>query len=331
LKGMLMSETADNLLPPWAFFVKAIVNVRNLRPVASREAFYEDERLEAVRTELGQALQRYLRDLSEQEPMRFERFMAVHHLSLKALATEDEESYRAFIDWFPFETTLGRKNVRELRSSGEPIRYVDDVAQYNQIAKVAAAQGDLVVNGGYVYDAALLSQLPEVFDEVEVRSVDSASWAQEFEDISAEEAGKTEELLAVARKTLRPFRCAPDVKRFRPHDLPALYAADAETRFHRSLEQSKEVADSLFGGVLDSLAGQRAAPMSTLCFNFENVLVRRLITIDSPELLARSIEMIYVQSLLLGHQPLSSKEIGLMNGAMSALLTAATRGAGGVA
>jgi len=329
LKNMLLTETADNLLPPWAFFVKAVVNVRNLRPVASRESFYDDERLEATRTELGVALQRYLRELSERDPQRFERFIAVHHLALKALASEDEEAYRTFIDWFPFETTLGRKSMRELRTTGKPILYVDDISQFSQIAKVAIAQGDLVVNAGYVYDAQLIARIPEAFDDCDVRLVDAAAWTHDFEDVAGKDAAEVDELLAVARSVLRPHRCRPEVRRFRPTELPALFVADADVRFQRSLEQSQEKADSLFGSVLESLASQRGAPpMATLCLNFDNPLIKRLKRIVDEQLLGRSIEMIYVQALLLAQQPLTSREVGLMNGAMIAMLDAVTRNEG---
>src|SRR5262249_7257761 len=56
LRNMLLSEEADNLLPDWAFFVKAIVNSDRLRPTASRESFYEDDRLDTTRAELGTCL-----------------------------------------------------------------------------------------------------------------------------------------------------------------------------------------------------------------------------------------------------------------------------------
>jgi molecular chaperone HtpG len=50
LKNMLLSEQAEGLLPDWAFFVKCVVNANNLRPTASREAFYEDDSSESSLT-----------------------------------------------------------------------------------------------------------------------------------------------------------------------------------------------------------------------------------------------------------------------------------------
>src|SRR5262249_55568973 len=56
LKNMLLSENADNLLPDWAFFVRAVVNANDLRPTASRESFYEDGKLANAPAALGDAL-----------------------------------------------------------------------------------------------------------------------------------------------------------------------------------------------------------------------------------------------------------------------------------
>ena len=58
LKNMLLSENVENLLPEWAFFVKAAVNANDLRPTASRETFYEDDKLQAARDTLGECFAR---------------------------------------------------------------------------------------------------------------------------------------------------------------------------------------------------------------------------------------------------------------------------------
>jgi molecular chaperone HtpG len=321
LKNMLLSEAAENLLPDWAVFVKAIVNVEHLRPTASRESFYEDERLEATRAELGAVLRQYLCDLAQRDQTRFERFLSVHHLALKALAAEDEDSYRAFIDWLPFETTQGRKTVRELRSADGVIRYVNDVGQYHQIAKVATAQGQTLVNAGYVFEAELLARLADVFPDCEPQLVDPAQWTHDFEELTPDELDRVDGLIDAAYSVLRPHRCSPEVRKFRPVELPALFAADGEARFYRSLEHAQESADPLFSGVLASMASQRSAtPTAVLCLNYNNSLVQRLARVSNPSIIARCVEILYVQSLLLAQQPLTTKELTLMNRGLSGLI-----------
>ena len=141
LKNMLLSEEADNLLPDWAFFVKAVVNVNDLRPTASRESFYEDDKLDEARAALGGCLRDYLVDLSRRDPARLERLIALHHLAIKALAVEDDEFYRLFIDWLPFETSLGDMTLGDYRKAHTVVRWLPNHDQFRQIARVAVLRG----------------------------------------------------------------------------------------------------------------------------------------------------------------------------------------------
>jgi molecular chaperone HtpG len=321
LRNMLLSEEADNLLPDWAFFVKAIVNANDLRPTASRESFYEDERLEAARVELGNCLRDYLVRLAEQESSRFERFLSVHHLALKALAAQDEECYQLFIDWLPFETTQGRQTVRSLRQANPVIRYVTDVSIYHQVEKVATAQGFTLVNAGYVYDPELLTRLPEVYPDVELQEVEPSALTQDFEELDLEEQDQLHELLQAAAEVLRPFRCQAEARKFQPADLPALFSAGADARFFRSLQQSKETADPLFQGVLGSLESRQGkAPNTQLVLNFLNPLIQRLAAVKTRTVLVRAVQVLYVQGLLLAHQPLTSRELGILTQGLAGLL-----------
>ena len=51
LKNMLLSEQADKLLPDWAFFVRCVLNVTDLKPTASREALQDDHYLDEAPSE----------------------------------------------------------------------------------------------------------------------------------------------------------------------------------------------------------------------------------------------------------------------------------------
>lgn len=323
LRNMLLSDEADNLFPEWAFFVKAIVNADDLRPTASRESFYEDERLESARVELGQCLREYLMKLAEQESSRFERFLSVHHLALKALAAQDDLCFRLFIDWLPFETTLGRLTVRSLCEKNLALRFVDDVAQYHQMEKVAAAQGVILINAGYVYEADLLSRVPEIHPEVELRRMDATDLMHDFAELGLDEQARFHDLLNVADEVLRPFHCRAEARVFQPADLPALFCAGAEARFFRALEQSQEIADPLFQGVLGSLAaGRHQSPESQLVINAGNHLIKRLAKHTSRTVLTRAVQVLFVQALLLAHQPLSERELHLLTHGLAGLLDA---------
>ena len=68
LKRMLLAESADGLLPDWAFFARCVVDATELRPTASREALYEDGLLESVREALGDQLRGWLVRLAARDP-----------------------------------------------------------------------------------------------------------------------------------------------------------------------------------------------------------------------------------------------------------------------
>jgi molecular chaperone HtpG len=321
LKNMLLSEDADNLLPEWAFFVKCVVNANDLRPTASRESFYEDDKLRDARDALGACLRSYLVGLAKHDPQRLDRLIGLHALAIKALAVQDEEFYRLFIDWLPFETSLGTMTFGEYRKEHSVVRYAPHVDSFRQIARVAAAQDLCVINAGYTYDAELLARAPDAFPELTAEVVEPAGLTQSFDDLTLQEQEQAHDFLTAADAALRPFRCAAEVKKFLPRELPALYSTTSEGRFLRSLEQSQEIASPLWAGVLGNIGKrERAAPGARLCFNFHNALVRQLAEVRDRALVQRSVQMLYVQALLLGHHPLNAKEMGLLNEGLLAMI-----------
>lgn len=314
LKNMLLSEASENLLPSWAFFVTCVVNTNELRPVASREAFYEDEMLQQTRAALGEALRQYLIRLKDNDPQRLKGLITLHYRAIKALAVHDDEFYRIFVDLLPFETSLGRMSMGKIRDQFEPpIRYVPSVDTFRQIAQVAASQSMGVINAGYSYDAELVQKLERIF-EIDVERIDSTELAETLEELGIDQREEVFELVKVADLVLQPFKCRTEVKRFQPHDLPALYLAGDDANFMRSLEQSREVSDDHWSSILSNLADSRQVDSyAQLCFNYDNPLVRKLARMEDRNVLRLSVQMLYVQALLLGHHPLSSDEMAILN------------------
>jgi molecular chaperone HtpG len=321
LKHMLLSENAEDLLPDWAFFVKCVVNANDLRPTASRESFYEDETLRATQEALGQCLREYLVRLARTDAKRLQKLIALHYLSIKALAVQDDDFYRLFIDWLPFETSMGDMTFGEYRRQHAVVRYVPDLDQFRQISRVAAAQSLCVLNGAYTYNLELLEKFRHVFPDEPVEVVEPASLTQTFEDLSLDEQEKAFALVKTADLVLQPFKCSAAVKKYFPREVLALYTASPDAGFLRSVEQSREIADPLWSSVLDNLSSGRAAEgYAQLCFNYHNPLVRKIAALKDRNILARSVQMLYVQSLLLGHHPLNAKEMKLLNEGLLGLI-----------
>ena len=222
-------------------------------------------------------------------PERLQQFIALHYLSIKALAVHDDDFYRLFIDWLPFETTLGEMTLGEYRKENSVLRYVTHLDQFRQIARVAAAQDLCILNGAYTYNAELLEKFTEVFPDEPVEEVDPAGLMQSFEDLTLDEREQMFSLIKAADMVLQPFKCAAEIKKFLPNELPALYSTNADAGFLRSVEQSREICDELWSSVLDNLAGKHASEVyAQLCFNYNNPLIRKMAQLRDRTLLQRS-------------------------------------------
>ena len=320
LKNMLLSERVTDLLPDWAFFVKCVINAEDLRPTASREAFYEDATLAAARGLLGQCLRDYLLDLAQRDRAHLEELIALHYLAIKGLAAADDEFYELFIDWLPFETSLGRMTMAECRQQPQ-LYYAPTLDSFRQISQVAAAQSLCVINGGYTYDLALVERLPRVFPDLAVQCIDAATLVQNFTDLTSEQREATAGFVRLATEVLQDYQCGAQIRKFAPSELPALYTANDGTNLQRSLQQSREIANPHFATILDNLSDTlEGEPHAQLCFNLDNPLVAKLASLPEGDLPRLAIQMLYVQALLLGHHPLNAREMSLLNTGLLGLI-----------
>ncbi len=321
LKRMLLSEESENVLPEWAFFVKCIINANDLRPTASREDFYEDEKLQTVQEELGNCLRNYLVTLAKTDTLRFRKIVAIHYLSIKTLALQDDELYKLFIKYLPFETSFGEYTIEEIFQHKKNILYTPILDEYRQIARVASAQSMLVINGGYIYDAELLEKLPEFFSDVTVERVNPQQITQAFEELTEEEQEQMFSFITLADKTLQKYLCRLEVKRFQPKEIAALYSTNEETTFFRSIEQTKEQTNEFFTSILDSVTPSSIqSSYAQLCCNYNNPLIQKLGTTTDTKFQKLAVEILYVQALLLGHYPLKNNELTILSTGLLQLL-----------
>lgn len=327
LGRMLLGEDMSELLPDWAYFVRCIINTDGLRPTASREQLVADEALEYTREELGKVLRRWIVQQATTRPARFERFVAVHHLGLKSMAVHDDDLAAAVLPWLTVETSAGRMTVRDYLGQSRHVRYVETVDEFRQIAAVVSTDQP-VINGGYTYESDLLRRLPHLISDVTVEQIQASSILDELAPPPLDDRDRTSPLERRAAEALAELGCDALVRSFRPDNVTALYVADSAAI--RRIERT-EVRDSapsvwaeVLGGVDEIMTGKAAlAPHSTtaqLCLNWLNPLIRQLSKVDDELVFDRSIRLVYIQSLLAGHRPLSRNDRTVMTTAMSDLI-----------
>lgn len=322
LKGMLLSESADALLPDWAFFLRAVVDTDSLRPTASRENLYDDETLAGVREALGGKIRDWLARLAAGDPQRLRQFLAVHHLGVKALALHDATLLEIMLPWLPFETTDGQTNLDAFARKHSTVYVTETTGEFHQIAPIAAAQGIGVVNGGYTYDADLVAALPRIRPGSTVSHLDSDVVTASLEPVEPARELALAGFLAAARGAMDPHGCDVVLRTFQPVGVPALFLDDRAAQHERRRADTEAGADDLWSGILSSLRDE--APRARLVLNDLNPLVRRVAALSDAELAGTAVASLYGQALLASQRPLRPSDTALLNKSFLDLLDRVT-------
>lgn len=325
LGRMLLSERVDDVLPDWAFFVRAVVDSTGLAPTASRESLVEDAALEHVREQFGAGIRRWVLELGLREPHRLAQFVAVHEVGLKSLVRHDEELARFIVRWLNVETTHGTMRVGDLVERFPAVRYAQTVDEFRQVAGISPAS-EVLVNGGYLYDADLVRMLPDLYPHVTVEKVDVSGELDRLDPPPLDDRDTAVALEARASAVLAPSGCSVVLRSIDRADLPGLYVADPEVLRAIDRSRTKGITGSLWGGVLDriddTLATSRDDDLTArLCLNWSNRVVRALARVEDDAVFARTLQLLYIQALLAGHHPLSDSDRALMTSALSDLVS----------
>ncbi len=313
LKNMLLTEDGSAIMPSWSFFLRCFLNTSQLRPTASRESFYEDERLAQAREELSECISNYLIRLSTEKPELLQRIISVHFLAIKSMAGEDDTFFRTFLPFLDFETNMGHKKGKELLRYAEPIAYTLDLNQFHRTSSIMLAQNQLLINACYAYDTALLKKLQEEYEDLMLYPLQLVSFEEYLAAPNMDVQKDASFLLHTARETLAQYECDVQLKCFSPPQLPVFYVLDENAQIKRDIHRAKETSHALFSSMLDSFAEEIDQYEAVLYLNAENPLIQRLFSLCDREKLAVYLEILFVQALLTGRFPLRGGEMAMLN------------------
>ena len=313
LKRMLLSEDDCNLLPQWAFFIRCLVNADGLLSTASRESLVSNDLLKDARKEIGMAIKDYLRGLVQNNRAMFNKILDVHHFHIKAIASEDNELLRLFMDYLPFETNKGVRSFGSIRSADNVICYTRNLEDFRQVRRIAGAQGWLVVNAAYTFDETLLKKYARLNPELTLDEISPSRLLEQFGEVEAKKEFRAFE--AKANELLKRFGCVCRLKHFTPADIPVIFVAEEK-------ESTTKSTNNPLAAVLGTVNTTRQIP-PTLTFNADNEMVRTLLQIQGDnKMFQHVVHILYVQSLLQGKYPVNSEEMELFNHSLSELMTA---------
>ncbi|HBI6017055.1 TPA: HSP90 family protein [Listeria monocytogenes] len=319
LNKMFVTSEANNILPDWSFFAKCVIWTDELQPVASREAFYKNERLTSVASELGVALKKGIETLPEEALMKL---LATHYLGFKALASEDAPFLKLIYPYLPVRTLNGEEKLGDIIAKNDVIYYTYSVDDFRQIKDIARSSGMTLNNGGYSYDSPFLAQLSYFVEGTEFVLIQPEEMTDKLRPMTADEKQAYQPILTEMNSMMAEFDTDVLIKHFEPKDLPIIFIHSTATQELRELERAVEETTSVFSDILESIQKeQEPAPLAHLYLNLDNELIKRLFTSGKTvKELSVIVNVLYIQALLLGHYPLKRKEMVLMNQNMLRIL-----------
>ncbi|MDR1187026.1 MAG: HSP90 family protein [Bifidobacteriaceae bacterium] len=330
LGRMLVSTHADDILPDWAFFVRASINSTGLTPTASRESIVQDLSLEVTREAFAGAIRDWLVRCATSDPYRLERFLAVHERAIKQMVLHDPELAKIMAGHLSLETSIGRRRVKDLVKDHQRLRYTETVDEYRQVVGIsggATGERGVIVNGGYLWDAELTRLLADIYD-LEAERVDVLAELDALDPPPLDDRAAAVELERRATAALAGRDCQVVARAIGDGSMPAVFVADPELFRRLDRVRSGGTAGPLWRGVLDRAdsaiaahrSGPAAAAASRLCLNWLNKLVRTLAALDDQPVFERCVQLLYAQAQLAGHRPLSPADRKLLDSALTDLI-----------
>lgn len=319
VKRMLLGDRVDGLLPDWAFFVRAVVNADGLNPTASREQLHTDEVLVTAQERLAAGLRAWATTALSEDTAFRGRFLRTHHLSLRALAAGDDEMLDLVAKTLPYQTTDGELTLSEVGERSGEILYAPTTEAFRRVADVARAQGLVVVNAGYVYDADVLARLSGR-SGWRVRQLRVEDLVRALAPLDPSRELATLDGVAAAQAVLADADVDVLIRTFLPEDTAAVLLRDAEAEHQRDLAAERELADAAWGDVLAAFA--RPTASRQLVLNDANPLVRRLLSADRGEVFRAGVRTIHLSAVMRSGEVLRAAEAAQLNDSLNVLLTA---------
>nr|WP_297169342.1 HSP90 family protein [uncultured Dysgonomonas sp.] len=318
LKRMYLCEQANNLLPEWTSFVKCIINTNDLRPTASRESLMDDDVMKEAKKELSNCFKDYLKVLMLSDIKKLSEIINIHHIFIKALAVEDRELLKMFIDYIPFETNKGHMTFLSIKTYNDTVYYTPSLDDFRQIRRIAGSQGKTVINAAYSFEVDLIQKIKIAFPDIRLEKITPQDILDTLSDVVVSDDERYQQFETRANELLKGQYCKAQLKQFDPIDTPAIYVANDEAISNKNI-QNLSNSGNPFAATLHNFI-KKEDNMPTLCFNKDNEIVQNLIAIEDETLFNSVVHIMYVQALMLGGYPVNKKEMTVFNDALYQLL-----------
>lgn len=274
IRGMAICDGEKDLLPPWARFVRGVIDAPGLQPTASREAVHQDAAFDEVRAVVADQLGRGLRRLAADRPAAWRRVVHGHGDVVTGWAVKDPEFFRLVADVVPLRTTRGRRTLPEnVRAAGPTVYYVTRELGTLQDKLLAEGRDVAVVDASWFAVPAFLECYAAAHPGVTLVRLDDDPGAV----LPSARAADLDDLPGLCEEL--GFRVR--VSSFRPADLPAvmIYPGNAEAVREVAAGVAADQYPAGFAGLLRAFVDREqaaGADAGILYLNAACPLLRRL-------------------------------------------------------
>ncbi len=275
IRRMFICERERDLLPPWARFVRGVVECPLLQPTASREGIHQDENFDLVRQALESQLSHGLQQLAQDDPTTWRQVVRGHSDVIVGWAVSDADFYEKVEEIVTFRTSRGPLSLPEyLEQSGGALYFVQQELGSLQEQMLAEGRDVPAIDASRFCVTPFLERYARRHKGVKLVQLDGES-KQLLRPVPE---GMFQGLLAFYRG--QGVRAA--VASFKPAEAPALVLYPQGAELAREAEASLQAGDlpgPLAGLVQQYVEGRfadREELSGTLYLNAGNPLVRRL-------------------------------------------------------
>jgi molecular chaperone HtpG len=308
IRRMFICERERDLLPPWARFVRGVVECPILQPTASREGIHQDENFELVRQAIEEQLGRGLRQLAQDDPGTWKKVVRGHSDVIMGWAVTDNEFFERVQDIVTFRTTRGPLSLPEyLEHSGGSLYYVTRELGSLQEQVLAEGRDVPAIDASWFSVTPFLEKYAQRHAEINLVQLDGES--QQLLRPASE--GPFARLIEHYREQGVRVRVAS----FKPAEAPALMLYPQGAELAREAEASMQAGDlpgplaGLVNEYVESRFGDSDELRGTLYLNASCPLVRRLAEHPpAPEVRAAVLTLIHQVARLFAGRMLSAAD-----------------------
>jgi len=332
VRRMFIRGNDNTFLPPWAKFVRGIIDCPDLQPTAARDNVQRNEKaFEFLQKKIGDLIVERLTYLAQNDQSKFERINLWHHYHLKGMAKYYDDFFDQVIDLLLFETNQKLMSLKEYltKNSRRPetndkipiyyFAYQDASTQFNNLAN---ARGWVVINAGRIFDKELLVKYAKKNHRtIHLERLDASDDLELLIKLNKSDEEKFRQLEIDMESYLRRFDMSNVVVRTRsysPELIPGIIILTAETEAEEKLQSIVSQPWFMEGlsEITEETLKQRKRRPIYLYLNSDNQLIQKLAEIDvnRHDRLVQNVMLgVYNSAILYSHNLLTQHNVEAMH------------------